>query len=218
MAATWWTRRDEPKEAPRVYAALGASDTVGVGATRPATEGWAPRVHAGLPEGTQFVNLGISGATLGDIVREELPPALDARPQLVTLWTGVNDLRAGVPLETFTRQLDAVLAAFARPQGRAESHPTVVVLNSPDLALLPVFASLDEAALDATVQTWNAAIAASAARHGAILVDLHAEWRELAQHPEYISADGFHPSSTGYRRIAELVLAALDKHVATTAR
>ena len=32
---------------------------------------------------------------------------------------------------------------------------------------------------------------------------------ELAQHPEYVSNDGFHPSGAGYGRIAQLTLAAL---------
>src|SRR5207248_1576768 len=135
---------------PGVYVALGASDAVGVGASRPAQEGWVPLVYAGLPAGTQLVNLGISGATLRDVLDRELPVALDARPRWVTIWPGVNDLRA--------------------------------------------------------------AIADAARRHRALLVDLYAGWPELAQHPEYISGDGFHPSSAGYRRIGDLVLAALRQH------
>jgi lysophospholipase L1-like esterase len=42
-----------------------------------------------------------------------------------------------------------------------------------------------------------------------VLVDVRGQSLELAQHPEYVSTDGFHPSSAGYMRIAELTLAAL---------
>src|SRR3954447_6804124 len=91
--ATWQAHRSPGDGThPAVYAALGASDTVGVGANNPDEEGWVPLVHASLPAGTQLLNLGISGAILADMLRQELPPALDARPRWVTLWTGVNDL------------------------------------------------------------------------------------------------------------------------------
>jgi lysophospholipase L1-like esterase len=35
-------------------------------------------------------------------------------------------------------------------------------------------------------------------------VDLYAHWREVAEHPEYVAADGFHPSAEGYARLAEI--------------
>lgn len=200
----WWRARGQRAEArPLVYVALGASDAVGVGAAQPAREGWVPRVQAGLPAGAQLVNLGINGATLADVLRAELPVALDAQPRLVTLWPGVNDIRADVPLAMFTPQLEQLLAAF---DGQGA---TVALLNIPDLRALPAFDGRDPATLAGTVADWNAAIASAAARHGALVVDLSGASLELAQHPEYVSGDGFHPSSAGYRRIAELTLAAL---------
>lgn len=204
-----YARSDDGGSAPDVYVALGASDSVGVGATRPATEGWVPRVHAALPPGTRLLNLGISGATMSDIVQQELPPALDARPQLITLWSGVNDLARQVPLPTFSTQLDEVLG-----QLRAASGPraTIVVLNLPNLHHVPVFERVDAARLDQVIHDWNTAIDAAAQRHDVVVVDLYAEWPELADHPEYISADGFHPSSLGYERIAELVVRAINRH------
>ncbi len=215
-ATLWWLQRDPNAAArPPVYAALGASDTVGVGADDPIREGWAPRVHAALPAGTQFLNLGISGATLEDVLQYQLPPAVDAQPRLVTIWGGVNDLRAGVDVQTFQRQLDEVLTQISQSSVADINPPTVAVLNIPDLRSLPVFRHMDQALLDAEVRTWNAAIAERAARHGAVLVDLYARWPELALHPEYISGDGFHPSSVGYERIAALVLDAIQPYVSS---
>ncbi len=190
-----------------VYVALGASDAVGVGASRPADDGWVPVVHRGLPSETRLLNLGISGATLADVIAAELPVMADVTPALVTLWPSVNDLRAGVPLEAFRAQLDEVLAWSSERE-----NTTVVVLNIPDLRYLPAFASADPDALDATVREWNVAIAEVVARHNAILVDLYGPSLELADHPEYVSDDGFHPSSAGYRRIADLVLRAIETY------
>lgn len=193
--------------APAIYVALGASDAVGVGATRPQREGWVPLVFAELPEGAQLVNLGVSGATLGQVLDGQLPPALDAGPRWVTIWPGPNDLRAGVDLDLFTAQLDTLLERLTSME-RGRQRPTIAVLNLPDLRAVPVFARGDRVALDTRVREWNAAITASVARagEGVILIDLYASWDELAAHPEYVSADGFHPSNAGYRRIADIVL------------
>jgi lysophospholipase L1-like esterase len=195
-----------------VYVALGASDTVGVGATTPTLESWPLFVHAGLPPETRLVNLGISGAILRDVIEQQLPVAQDARPSLVSIWPGVNDLRAGVPLTTFTTQLDTILQTFKQ---QSSTQPVLVVLNMPDLRRLPAFRGINAAMLDTTVREWNAAIAEIARRHDAILVDLYAYGAELVDHPEYLSADGFHPSSAGYRRIADIVLAELETHATT---
>ena len=44
-------------------------------------------------------------------------------------------------------------------------------------------------------------------RHQATVVDLRATWQEVREHPEYISSDGFHPSTIGYRRLADVFYA-----------
>src|SRR5689334_8541902 len=49
---------------PLVYAAIGASDTVGVGAADPAREGWVPRLAGMLGPKVQLHNLGVSGTVL----------------------------------------------------------------------------------------------------------------------------------------------------------
>ncbi|MFN8538912.1 MAG: SGNH/GDSL hydrolase family protein [Thermomicrobiales bacterium] len=66
---------------------------VGVGATRPTEDGWVPLVAAGLPEGTQLLNLGVSGATLADMIADQLPVAVDAAPRWV-IWPAPNDFHA----------------------------------------------------------------------------------------------------------------------------
>ena len=108
--------------------------------------------------------------------------------------------------------MDLLLGRLSSTEG-GRQRPTIAVLNLPDLRAVPVFARGDRGALDARVREWNAAIAASVARAGprVILIDLYASWDELAAHPEYVSADGFHPSSAGYRRIAEMVLDGLRR-------
>lgn len=186
-----------------VYVALGASDAVGIGATRPSTDGWVPLVHGSMGADARLVNLGISGANVEEILTQEVPVALAADPTLVTIWPGVNDLRDGTDLTTFEIVLGKILARFSA----TTTH--IVVVNVPDLRFLPAFAAVDPVELDAVVREWNAAIGRLAIAHRAVVVDLYSSSFELGAHPEYVSQDGFHPSSAGYRRIADLAIAVI---------
>jgi lysophospholipase L1-like esterase len=192
------------KPTPTVtYVAIGASDAVGIGAANPESDGWVPRFGAQLGPNVRVVNLGVSGSTLSQALQEQLGPALDAQPDVVTVWLAVNDLNAGVPLEQYAADLDTLL-------GQLDStHARVLVGNVPDLASLAGYRGLDPNQVRAVVDGWNGVIADSALRHGDTLVDLHAHWQELAAHAEYLSSDGFHPSSAGYQALADVFAAAL---------
>ena len=189
---------------PLTYVAIGASDAVGVGAANPETDGWVPRLGAQLGPDVRVVNLGVSGSTLSQALQEQLGPALDARPDVVTVWLAVNDFNAKVPLEAYSADLDTLL-------GQLEStHARVLVGNIPDLGALAAYRGVDPAPLRAQVDSWNAVIADTTARHGDTLVDLYSHWQDVADHPEYLSSDGFHPSSEGYQALADVFAAALQ--------
>src|SRR5712692_7900570 len=188
MAASGCSARAQAAR-PVTYVAIGASDAVGVGAKDPITEGWVPRLGARLGPEARVVNLGVSGSTLAQALDEQLGPALDTQPDVVTVWLAVNDLNARVSLEGYGADLDRLL-------GRLEaSHARVLVGNVPDLGGLAAYRGTDPGPLKAEVDRWNQVIADTSARHGATLVDLFSRWQEVAQHPEFLSADGFHPSS-----------------------
>ncbi len=200
---------------PPTYVAIGASDAAGVGANDPANESWPAVIARQLPRGTHFVDLGVPSITLARANSVELPVALDAltpapsgtcaaRPGLVTVWLAVNDLVARTPLDAYAAELQTLLSTL-----RARTHATVLVGNLPDLALVPAFRGQDPAGLNAVVAAWNGVIAATAQRNGARLVDLHSRWRDLAAHPEYVGADGLHPTMAGYRVLAGLFWRAL---------
>jgi lysophospholipase L1-like esterase len=174
--------------------ALGASDSVGVGAGVPERESWVAVLHARLPAGSRLVNLGVSGSLLRQALDQQLPVALDADPDLVTVWLAVNDLNARVPLDRYTADLDTLLRSL-----RAGSDATILVGNVPDMSTLPSASRMNLA----PIPRWNAQIEEVVARNGAQLVDLRDAWREVAEHPEYVSSDGFHPSTAGYVRLAD---------------
>jgi acyl-CoA thioesterase I len=189
---------------PFTYVALGASDAFGIGTNDPQHDNWPTLLALQLGADTHLVNLGVPGTTLKQALDAQLPVAVDAHPDIVTVWLAVNDLLATVPLATYTQQLDTVVAAL-----RDKTGARVFVGNVPDLALLPRLSGVSPTQLGAQIVRWNQAIAGVCAAHGAHVVDLYTDWSELAAHPEYVSADGFHPSTLGAERLAEIFAAAI---------
>jgi lysophospholipase L1-like esterase len=188
------------------YVAIGASDTFGIGADDPPTENWPTNLAGKLGSSIRLVNLGIPGISLHQALDVEVPVALDAHPNLVTVWLAVNDLANNVPVGGYTHDLDLLLG---RIQAGAP-HARIAVANVPDLTLLPYFSADDAQALFTQIQAYNSAIASIVKRHHAILVDVYRQWSELRNHPEYISNDGLHPSTIGYTQIALLFYQALS--------
>lgn len=183
------------------YVAIGASDSFGVGTDDPARDSW-PRVLAGLmgPD-THLINLGIPGETAAQARATELPIALDAKPNVVTIWLGVNDIIQSVPVETYAANVAAILRALD-----TYTNAHVFVANIPDLTTLPYFAGYDQHALQAKIARWNSALEQAVGDTHAMLVDLNASWAEITQHPEYIASDGLHPSTEGARQLAAAFL------------
>ena len=185
------------------YAALGASETFGIGAS-PITQGYAYRLRDDLGlSAASFVDAGIPAATLGDAYETELANALAIRPTVCTVFFGVNDIRAGVPLARFTSDLTDLVATLRRARSR------VLVIGIPDLTDLPALQSIGGAELVRLTRQWNTAMRQVASATGAGFLDLGGLSQELAAHPEDVAPDGLHPSNLGHARLAEVILSAL---------
>ena len=181
---------------------MGASDVVGVGAQDPAKEAWPQVLARLLPGRVALMRLGVSGGLASTIRTQFMGRAQAANPDVVVLFTGVNDCVQGVPLPQFERELDGLLAGLAKTTAR------VFVLGLPDIASLPAVKPY-AAMLGGLVPLWQAAVRELAGRHGATVVDLGSFAHELDRHREYLAADGYHPSAVGYRRMAEAIAATL---------
>lgn len=203
---------------PVVYAAIGASETYGIGAGDRYRQAW-PQVFYNdvLPPSAVFYNFGIPGATTAQALHDEVPAAVAVHPMVVTVWLNVNDLINGVAVGDYGAQLRQVLHSLRRG-----GQTRVLVANTPDLAQLPAYrACLPNApaggpaclipqallptpqAVAAAVAAYNSAISEAAKQEGATVVDLHLNDSQVPAHPEWISADGFHPSTQGYAVIAK---------------
>lgn len=187
---------------PFVYAAIGASDVVGAGAQDPMHDSWVSLLAGRMPAGTRFVRLGRGGITLNEANKVEVPAAVEAQPDLVTMWNCVNDAVRGVPLPLYLRDVGAALDTLTRDTG---AH--IILLNLPDVSLLFAADSARRALVQGGIQQWNAGIAGVVARYGdrVTLLDLFPLSDQVLAQPELISIDSFHPSTEGYRWLADTV-------------
>jgi len=199
------------QQAPKArltYVAIGASDTYGIGTDDPQTQSWPADLTNKLGSGVRLVNLGIPGVHADSALHVEVPIALDSHPNLITIWLAVNDLADNVPLADYTRNMDRILTQLQV----LTPHTRILVANVPDVTLLPRFqtANIDE--LHARISAYNTAIASLVQQHHVLLVDLYARWQALANHPDYISNDGFHPNAYGYIAIAAIFYQVLQEN------
>ena len=121
----------------RRYVALGDSYTIGT-SVEPA-DSWPARLTAVLARGADpgplllVANLGINGATSGELIRDQLPMLDGWRPEFATLLIGVNDVVRGVAADTYDANLgtifDALLDRLAADR--------VVTVAIPDYTVTP---------------------------------------------------------------------------------
>ena len=83
----------------------------------------------------RLLNLGIPGGTTRDL-RQALQLALrkEVKPDLVTIWTGANDLISGQAPADFERELSVLLREL-----RDKSSSLIVIADIPDLTKSPRF-------------------------------------------------------------------------------
>jgi lysophospholipase L1-like esterase len=205
-----------------VYVAVGASESVGVGASDPLRNAWTQVFYrSALPRSAVFVNMAVSGSTVAEALAGQVPNAVALSPDVVTVWLNVNDLIRGVPAASYEADLTKLLTALRR--GGATK---VLVANTPPLDDLPAYRAClpapatagpcalgpglqglvpAPATLNAAVDAYNAAIARVAAAGGAVLVDLHAAGlaaRQNGTEASLVGSDGFHPSDAGHALVA----------------
>jgi lysophospholipase L1-like esterase len=187
------------------YVALGDSFTEGIGDPEPKSpggfRGWADRVAEVLSEGTEdfaYANLAIRGRLLQQILDEQIEPALELRPDLVTVSAGGNDIiRPNTDPDEIAGRLEGGIERL-RSNGA-----TVVLFNGPDIGMTPVLGRSR-----GKVAIYNENLRAIALRHDVLIADMWA-LRELKDSRMW-APDRLHFSPTGHHTIARMVLQTLN--------
>lgn len=186
---------------PVNYLALGASDAFGIGAS-PITRGYVYRIKDGFEDRGRRVSLLNTGIPTADLpaIKKAARKALkrDVDYDLVTIWTGANDLIGGGKVNEFEEDLESMLARL-----RDKSKAFVVIMNLPDLTTIKKFREdPSKRVTKERVAAYNAAITRQANKYKVPIVDFY----KAAPGDMLVSKDGFHPNNDGHQKIANLYL------------
>ncbi len=187
------------KSGPVVYVALGDSTGAGVGAE---DGGYVARLFKRIElarSGSTLTNLCFSGATTDDVLSSQLDRGIASKPTMVTLGIGINDVGHGFNVEQFAANYDRILQRLT-----TETDAVIVATNIPDISSAPRIPEFARAEYQQTIIRFNQKLEKIAARHQVTVFDVFKVTHEqLPKHPEFFSADGFHPSDAGYETWAE---------------
>ncbi|TQJ32258.1 SGNH/GDSL hydrolase family protein [Microbacterium sp. SLBN-146] len=188
----------------RRYVAIGDSFTEGIGDPIEGTSdhrGWADRVAEVLARSVDdfaYANLAVRGKLIGQIVADQVEPALALQPDLITFSAGGNDvIRPGA-------DPDAVAQLFEDAVVRLSSGgATVVVFTGIDTNFTPVFRGIR-----GRVAIYNENIRAIAERYDCIVAD---QWAlKEVQDMRFFDDDRLHYNALGHHEVARMVLRALN--------
>lgn len=187
------------------YVALGDSFTEGVGDELPdgRVRGWADFVALGLqasaPEPIGYANLAIRGRKLGQIITEQVEPALALDPDLMTFNGGGNDIMR--PRVSIGWVVDETVKVVHRALQQPGLHVVVLAGANPSrhLPLGGLMQRRGDQLADAVL--------------GALRptpVTLVNNWSdEILTQGRYWSVDKLHLNALGHARVASNVLTAL---------
>ncbi|MGH3432368.1 MAG: SGNH/GDSL hydrolase family protein [Thermocrispum sp.] len=177
------------------FMALGDSFTEGMTDVLPdgTYRGWADRLAEILADGNpdfSYANPALRGKMLQEIVDEQLPMALAARPDLVTVCAGGNDI---VSPGSNIDQVGAVFDDMVRQL--VDAGIDVLIFTGPDVREVAVVNRLR-----GKVALYNAHLHSIAQKYRTRMVDLWA--MESLKDPRAFAEDRLHFSPEAHRRIA----------------
>lgn len=202
-------QRESARVARVVYVALGDSTGVGVGAQQGG--GYVERLFARIArhyKASRLVNLCQVSATSAEALREQVARAIAARPTLITVGIGANDLIQGAKAEEFARNYELIIRRLSE-----ETNARIIITNIPDISLAPAVPDYMRDAARHHIVTYNKEIKSVARRYNLAVVDLFGRSREFASRGELFSADAIHPSDAGYEFWAELMRPIVEKAI-----
>jgi lysophospholipase L1-like esterase len=151
------------------------------------------------------LNLAVGGAMSSDVLEDQVPLALESRPDLVTVICGANDVlhRPRPDIEVAGTNLTECLRRLAAeiPLGR------IVTATYPDFVPFLPWRPRSKARVTEGLIRLNEAIRLAAGASDVLCVDLAATSQEYSN--EVYAPDGAHPSEIGHQWIAIAMTMAL---------
>ena len=190
------------------YLVLGDSTAAGWGA-KTLEETYAYRVAEAIANRgfrVRVVNVAVGGATLNDVLKNQIASLETVKPQLITISIGANDATHGTNPIEYSSDLQTLLAALGK-----SSAKTVLVANTPDMFQAPALPLPLAIVANNRARRQNDILQKSARNSPVQIVDLYKRGKLIyAQNHELYARDLFHPSGKGYAIWAQLFIEKLQ--------
>lgn len=189
----------------RRFVAVGDSFTEGIGdpddAAPGGNRGWADRVAEVLAHDVDdfaYANLAVRGKLIGQIIADQVEPAVALKPDLVSICAGGNDvIRPGTDPDAIATQLEDAVARLA------STGAAVVLFTGIDTGFTPVFR-----AFRGKVAIYNENVRSIADRYDCIVAD---QWSlKAVQDMRLFDDDRLHFNALGHHEVARMVLRSLN--------
>ena len=193
---------------PLHYLVLGDSTAAGVGGRY--EEGIAVLTAARLGERREvaMTNLAVSGARVRDVLREQLPRLDGARPELVLLSVGANDVTHLTPVRSMQRDLREVV----RELRAVNPAVAIVITGSPDMGSPPRIPRLLRGIASWRTKQVNRMFRAEGEALGLTFAPIAEKTGPLFRRDRSLfAADRFHPNERGYGTWVPVLNEALDE-------
>jgi lysophospholipase L1-like esterase len=201
----------EEDDPPLTFVVLGDSTAAGVGSG--GAEFAYPTLLAerlaGSGQRVHLIDLGESGARVGDMLERQVPEAVDSNPDLVFVGIGANDATHLTKLADVRRDMTSALDLLEGTSAK------IVVAGAPDMRAAAFLEPLR------SIVGWRGRRVAEtiedvARSYGIPAVPLAEQTgKYFAMDPEkYYSPDDFHPSGAGYELWARAIYPALEDALA----
>lgn len=185
------------------YIAVGDSYTIGNGVLE--KDRWPNVLVKHLNEAGINIRLignpAVSGYTVEDAVRTELPVVKKLHPDFVTVLIGANDNFSQTDPKLFERDLKELLDKL---QPMLKNPKNIVLITIPDYSKSPAAAGYDTQNISESIEEYNKIIKSEAEKRNLKVADIFPVSQTMTGSDDYIS-DGLHPSSQGYAKWEKVI-------------
>lgn len=195
------------------YLVLGDSTAAGVGASY--EDGFVTGTARHLARGraVHVRNLAVSGATVGDVLTQQLPRLESFEPDLVLIAAGANDVTHLTSRRSVRSDLDAIVEQLIA----INCDVRIVVTGAPDMSTPPRIPLLLRGLAGLRSERLNEVFDQIVSRRSLTFARIADRTGPLfREEPERLfSSDSFHPSAAGYATWTAVLNEALDRAMST---
>ena len=194
---------DIPHDGQIRYLPIGDSYTIGNGNLE--EDRWPNVLVKNLNEAgiriRLIANPAVSGYTVQDAIRTQLPVVERLKPDFVTVFIGANDNFRGISPQIYQQELKNLLDQI---QSNLKKPDNIVLITIPDYSKSPSAQNYKTAGMSEGIQAYNQIIKKEAEQRGLKVADIFPISQTMTTDADFIS-DGLHPSAQGTAKWEQVI-------------